>query len=219
MSRRWILAGLGSALLLSGCFAVDTTQVPMADTYPYSTQRKMQAAHHWDVLAANEAQGMLRSRALRGKALYIDPNGENSTFAQSYQELLTSRLVSQGALVRTAPGNTARVTYDVQTVDHRARRDARAPRGTWTALSAGIAVATLPINHWEEPALALIPVAGLADLFSGSWESVSSHEVVITTKVTEDDRVLYSSSNLYYINGDDAGQYASSRPLPVSNTW
>ncbi|GAA5178681.1 hypothetical protein [Modicisalibacter zincidurans] len=218
MVRKLLFTGLGSALLLGGCVA-NTSQVPMATTYPYSEQQKMQAAHHWDVLAEYEAAGILRSASLRGRSLFINPTQAGSTFAQSFGDLLTSQLVSNGALVRTDPINAARVDYRVQLVEHQDRDYVRAPVGTWTALSAGIAVATLPINNWSEPALALIPGAALVDAFSGSWESVSNQEVIVTTQVSENDRILYSSSNIYYINGDDAGQYESPKPLPVTDAW
>ncbi|MBZ9556971.1 MULTISPECIES: hypothetical protein [Modicisalibacter] len=219
MVRRLLFASAGSAWLLSGCFAVNTSQAPMATTYPYSEQRTMQAAHHWDVLAEYEAAGMLRSRALRGKSLFINATGENSTFARSFQDLLTSQLVANGALVRTDPINAAQVNYRVRLVEHTDRDVVRAPQGMWTALASGIAVATMPINHWGEPTLALIPGAALVDLFSGSWERLSNQEIVITTQVTEDGRILYSSSHIYYINGGDAGQYAASKPLPVTDSW
>lgn len=219
MVRKLLLTGLGSSLLLSGCFVANTSQVPMATTYPYSTQQKMQAAHHWDVLAEYEAAGMLRSAALRGRSLFINPTQANSTFAQSFGDLLTSQLVSNGALVRTDPLDAARVDYRVQLVEHDDRDYVREPLGTWTALSAGIAVATLPINHWSEPALALIPAAALVDAFSGSWEDISAREVIVTTQVSENNRILYSSSNIYYINGGDAEQYEASKPLPVTDAW
>ncbi|WP_136064823.1 hypothetical protein [Modicisalibacter radicis] len=219
MVRRLLLTGLGSSLLLSGCFVANTSQAPMATTYPYSEQQKMQAAHHWDVLAEYEAAGMLRSTALRGRSLFINPTHADSTFAQSFGDLLTSQLVSNGALVRTDPINAAQVDYRVQLVEHKDRDFVRAPVGTWTALSTGIAVATLPINNWSEPALAVIPGAALIDAFSGSWEDVSSQEVIVTTQVSESNRILYSSSNIYYINGGDAGQYEAPKQLPVTDAW
>ena len=54
MVRKLLFTGLGSTLLLGGCTA-NTSQVPMATTYPYSEQQKMQAAQHWDVLAEHES--------------------------------------------------------------------------------------------------------------------------------------------------------------------
>lgn len=219
MVRKLLLAGLGSSLLLSGCFVANTSQVPMATTYPYSEQQKMQAAHHWDVLAEYEAAGIMRSSALRGRPLYINPTPADSPFARSYDDLLASQLVSNGALVRTDPLAAAQLDYRVQVVEHQDRDFVRAPVGTWTALSAGVAVTTLPINNWSEPALALIPGAALVDAFSGSWESVSNQEVIVTTQVSENNRILYSSSNIYYINAGDAGQYESPKPLSVTNAW
>mgnify|MGYP004245637649 CR=1 FL=1 len=43
--------------------------------------------------------------------------------------------------------------------------------------------------------------------------------MIVTTQVSENDRILYSSSNIYYINGDDAAQYESPKPLPVTDAW
>lgn len=180
MVRKLLLTGLGSSLLLSGCFA-NTSQVPLATTYPYSEQQKMQAVQHWDVLAEYEAAGILRSDALHDRSLFINPTHANSAFAQSFGNLLSSQLVSNGALVRTDPTNAALVDYRVQLVEHQDRD------------------------------FVLEPI----DI----WENVSNQEVIVTTQVRENDRLLYSSSNIYYINGGDAGQYQLPKPLPVTDAW
>lgn len=51
--------------------------------------------------------------------------------------------------------------------------------------------------------------------------------MIITTQVIENQRIIYSSSNLYYINAGDRRQYAPpsgpAKPLlpilPVTNRW
>ena len=55
--------------------------------------------------------------------------------------------------------NTSNIHVDVEVVTHRDRGFIRPPVGAFTALTAGIAVATIPYNQWSEPALALIPGA------------------------------------------------------------
>ncbi|MFD2437135.1 hypothetical protein [Modicisalibacter luteus] len=144
-------------------------------------------------------------------------------FAQGFGLLLTSHLVSNGAIVRTDPINAAQVDYQVQIVEHDDRDNIRPPRGALTTLAAGIAVATVPVNHWSEPALALIPAAAAVDAFSGSWTSISPKEVIITTQVIDNNRILYSSSNIYYINQEDAEHYRSVldnlKTIPVTNSW
>ncbi|MHB0775665.1 hypothetical protein [Halomonas sp. WWR20] len=217
--RTWIVA-IGSAALLSGCFYVNTSQAPMVTTYPITEQQKMQAAHHWDVLAQHEAQQILSNPSLRDRSLFISANRQATPFARGFDELLISQLVSGGAAVRTDPINAAQIGYTVQVVKHRDRDFIRQPRGTWTALTTGVAVATLPINQWREPALALIPAAGLIDAFSGNWAALSNEEVIITTQVTDNNRILYSSSNIYYINAGDDDHYESGAThIPVTNRW
>ncbi|MBN7795502.1 hypothetical protein [Parahaliea mediterranea] len=207
-----------ATVLLSGCFAVMTSQAPIATSYGISDQQKMQAAHHWLVLAEHEAHNMLRSPALSGKALFVEP-GEDVDFARGFESLLTSELVTRGGFVRTEPVNTALVDTRVQVVRHKDRDFVRAPQGALTALATGIAVATIPYNHWTEPALALIPAAVAGDAYSGSWLSRSNTEVIVTTRVTENSRILYSSSNIYYINSGDNDHYGAARSIPVTDQW
>lgn len=208
-----------ASLVLTGCFQVNTAQVPVATTYAYSEQQKMQAAHHWDVLAAHQAEQMLASDRLAGRTLYVAGAEGGGAFNQAFNALLTSQLVSRNAHVSLTAANALSVTYQVQLVEHNDRGYTRAPQGAWTALAAGIAVATIPYNQWSEPSLALIPAAGIVDLFSGSWTSKSDQEVVITTQVSDNQRILYSSSNIYYVNGGDSGHYRGPAPaLPPAKT-
>ena len=219
MTRHTLLRFLVIILVssqLGGCFYRQMAQAPIATTYRYSEQQRMQAAHHWDVLADHEVDSMLGSERLRGKTYYI-PEADTShqgDFMQGYRSLLTSRLVSRGAPVSVSPAFGARVNVDVQVVDHRDRSFIRPPHGALTTLAAGIAVATVPYNHWTEPSLALIPLAAAADVVSGSWTYTGDTEVIITTQVIEDHRVIYSSSNLYYINRGDRRHYGE-RPAPA----
>lgn len=214
-----------ASLALTGCFNVNTSQAPIATTYDYSEQQKMQAAHHWNVLAAHQAEQILASERLNSRSLYITESDASSPFNEAFNSLLTSQLVSRDANVSLTSSNSLQVGYKVQVVEHTDRGMIRAPQGSLTALAAGIAVATIPYNNWSEPSLALIPAAGLADLFSGSWTSESNQEVVITTQVTDNQRVLYSTSNIYYINGGDSDHYktitppAPAKSMSLTDSW
>ncbi len=217
------------ASLLNGCLYRQMSQAPIAITYPYSEQRRMQAAFHWDVLARHEADGLLGSERLRGKTFYL-PQADTSPqgdFMRGYRSLLTSRLVERGAHVSLAATDGARIHVDVQVVDHRDRGFVRPPHGALTTLAAGIAVATIPINRWREPSLALIPAAVAADVVSGSWTYTGDTEVIITTQVIEGERISYSSSNFYYINRGDRRHYGDRTPsvtpptpsVRITNEW
>ncbi|WP_346799301.1 hypothetical protein R5M92_07655 [Halomonas sp. Bachu 37] len=230
--------GLAS-LVLSGCFYANTSQAPIAVTYPYTEQQRMQAAHHWDVLARHEANGILRNERVRFLNLYFPDGseeingytyrGSGGEFKRGFRSLLTSELVSRGAVLTTQPRvNGAQIHVDVEVVEHRDRGFIRPPVGAFTALAGGVAVATLPINNWTEPALGLIPAAMVADGISGSWTNTGNEEIIVTTQIVDDERILYSSSNIYYTNSGDRRHYApervNSRPAPtptvsVTDSW
>ncbi len=237
-TRRYLAPlGLGAvSLMLSGCFYANTSQTPIATTYPYSEQQRMQAAQHWEVLARHEAAGILASERVRFRDLHVlapehaqyGSYYSGGEFERGFRTLLTSELVSRGGSVTTQPrANGATVQIDVEVVQHRDRGYTRPPFGAYTALASGIAVASFPIRHWSEPALALIPAGILADSIGGSWTPTSNEEIIITTQIVEQDQILYSSSNIYYINAGDRRQYAPHRVpqapttpvISITDTW
>lgn len=228
--------GLGLAsLLLSGCFYANTSQAPIATTYPYTEQQRMQAAHHWDVLARHETTSILQHERVRYRDLHISEADtgylhaySGGEFGRGFRALLTSELVSRGANLTTVPNaNSANVTIDVEVVEHRDRGFIRPPVGAFTALTAGVAVATIPFNQWSEPALALIPAGIVADTTSGSWTHTGNEEIIVTTQIIDGERILYSSSNIYYINAGDRRHYAPHRvpqapvtpSVSLTDTW
>lgn len=223
MARKALCVLLGAATL-PGCFSANTSQFPLATTYPVSTQQKMQAAHHWEVLAEHQARQLLENPRIDGRALSVRSKTEaNTPFSEAFDALLTSQLVSKGGYVRTSPENALLLTWDAQVIEHKDRGWHRAHEGLWTTLAAGIAVATLPARNWEEPALALIPGAALVDLYSGNWwTGPERHEVLLTTRVEDAGQVVYSSSSIYYINGGDRDHYQSVDGVPtlqVTDRW
>ncbi|WP_456269981.1 hypothetical protein M1D97_06815 [Kushneria sp. AK178] len=216
-SRIWGVVCL--AATLSGCLNVNTSQAPMATTWEISDQQRMQAAHHWDVLARNEARSIMADQRLRSSPLYLASSQSATPFARGFHSLLESQLVQQGALVSTQPEGAVIINPKVQVVKHSDRGMIRHPPGTLTMLAAGVAWAFQPINHWSEPALALLPGIALYDAFSGNITEVGNTEVIITTRASEFDTLLYSSSNIYYVNAGDSHHYEARDGLRVSSQW
>jgi len=204
-------------LALPGCFYAQTSQAPIANTFPITEQQKMQAAQHWQVLADHEAKGIVHQ--LKGQSVYVTGGGKNSPFDQTFHQLLISELVSDGGTVMVSPGASAEVSYDVNLIEHKDRGWIRPPAGAISMLAAGVAVATVPYNNWSESALALLPVAFATDLLVGNVVSESSHEVAITTRVMQQGKLLHSSTNIYYINPGDKDHYMTpEKPQPTVQT-
>lgn len=211
-----------STALLSGCFQVNTSQKPIPTTYPVSDQQKMQAAHHWDVLASYEAKLIAKAFTSYQANLYIDKGRSQTSFHEGYEQLITSQLVQQGLSVKTTPEGAAQLSFDVSVITHKGQDSRRMAPGSWTMLAAGVAVASEAVDHWSRPVKLLLPLAVGADLYSGNFVNDSNTEVIITTRVVEGQRILYSSSNIYYINAKDTDHYeatkAPTRTVKITNT-
>ena len=90
------------------CLASGCVRMPQPQGFPYSNQPKMQAAHHWNVLAndvANRINNELIRRNYLDSALHVRHNctkpdgcgpGSASPFDEGFNDLLTTQLVDQG---------------------------------------------------------------------------------------------------------------------------
>ena len=195
-----------ACLPLTGCFELNTAQSPLATSFPVSNQQKMQSAQHWSVLANHQAELLAKNSELEGQPMFIDSRKSRSKFSRSYKSLLTSALINNGVIVSTTPLGAANITYDVSLVEHSDRDPNRMPLGYWTALTAGVWVA----SEVTSPVVGTLAAAAGVDAFSGnSINADTDHEVIITTQVALNERISYSSSNVYYVNNGDTGNYSS----------
>jgi hypothetical protein len=222
-----------TGMALSGC---PYRPIPVAASYPLTAQAKMQAAHHWDVLAEHIATRLKQSiDSIFLKAVTPPPivirfsrEQEQVPFGKAFYHLLTSQLVRKGLVVMTNSGtrtasstgysdalsyaNSLVIDYDMQTIEHRDRRLTYPPPGTFSALAGGVWLVARATDSWRNPELALFPVAAAADIAAGVnyyLPGETNREVIISTNVTMGQQVIFSSSDIYYINDGDDDHYAS----------
>lgn len=209
-----------SVVLLAGC-AAGTSQAPVAITYPRTEQQKMQAAHHWDVLAEYEAGRILTALKDASNPIYIDvPTALDSAFAYGYAAMLQSHLVSKGAVVVTEPvSGSVRISYFTQVLEHKDRGYVAPAPGTYTALGAGVVAVAAAADTWEPGALAALPVLLAADVLSGGYAKVEPTEVIITTRMIEGMLVLYSDTDIFYFNPGDTDHYLDQATLRKGMTF
>ena len=200
-----------SLLIMGGC-----ARIPEPIDYNHSVQQKMQAAHHWDVLAADVAGKINReliSKDLFNTSLYVrttcgDENmpcapQETSPFNEAFRDLLITELVSYGIPTRQTPKEDSLVVnYKVQIVRHNAKRFRTIQPGLITGLTAAVLVLR---NAPEE--LLTVAAAGLVDYANQSWVRGGHYEVIITSSMIERGSYLFRSSDIYYINDDDFIHY------------
>lgn len=213
MMPRSVLPALLVTALLSAC-ATQTLDVPRAENYPVSAQKKARAVHHWDVLAEDVA-GRIAEK-LQGKAeqqaVYVLPAAD-SAFHLGFRKLLISQLLVKGVAVGTQPTGLD-VRFDAQIVRHHSKV-ANSVQLKATSLAAGIAVVRdLTFQH-SAAAYTLIGLAaaGGYDAAKLALDGAASGgptrtEVLVTTTVEARQRYLASSSDVYYIEREDASLYS-----------
>ena len=204
----WVLPLV--AILIGGCngaylfpghtkYTFPGRWVPLAEMYPLSYQLKMQAAHHWDLLAQAEAKKI--GQALKGDrtAIYIETPKHGGSFHQAFRDLLSDQLVSDGRVVfvdqRAAKLNDAyTLRYTVQVVNHSDRQ------------TAGTAETLLRKND-------------LPFEIKLREDEATPTEALVTTQITHHGRLLMSDSVLYYLNTGDTENYTIiPAPVPPSTT-
>lgn len=213
--RTTILAIIALAAMC-GC-----SRIPEPASYPYSQQQKLQAAHHWDVLAkdvANRINNQLIISNFTSTPVYVKATCgdedtpcdlyQTSTFNEAFRDLLITELVHLGVPVDQHAGKDAiTVHYKVQTVYHQANRLRSIRPGVITVLSTAISV----LRNAPSEVVAMA-AGGTLDLANQSMVVNGHFEVIITTSMVRKSRYLFRASDIYYINDIDFYQYNNSLP-------
>lgn len=187
-----------SFFLLSGCYA----QVPRTDTFDFSTQKKLQAAKHWEIMArdiSDQISYYLKYEDLNLAnqfGVYIEPlPGE---FGEAFTRMVRERLVETGVRVVHRKEDCAVVIFELSLIKHDKKRFHRPPRGTFTAIAAGVFV--LREITWNTLAGLAVPIAAAGDVIIGKLAALPRHEILVTTAlVGTNNRYLYYRNDLYYI--------------------
>ncbi len=178
----------------------------------------MQAAHHWDVLAndvANQINNQLVQSDFIDKSVFVKTTcgtdatpcerGATTQFNEGFRDLLITRLVNFGVPTSSDKKlSDIDVNYKVQVVYHLSRRPT-IPPGLLTILSAAVAV----FRHAPGEIQSLALAAGL-DIANSAGAQNGHYEVIITTSMVNDEKYLFRTSDIYYINDPDFWQYQNS---------
>lgn len=209
-------------LIFSGiilCLVSACIRLPQPQGFFYSEQRKMQAAHHWNVLA-NDIANRINSELIRQNYLntpvYVRHNcgspdvcgsGDTFPFDEGFNDLLTTQLVNFGVNTLVKEDDGLIVDYKVQIIQHRANRRQWPQPGMFTALTAGILV------FRDAPStIASLAAAATIDTLNAVSVTNGHFEIVITTSIVDGNRYVMRTSDLYYINDVDFWQYQQPQP-------
>jgi hypothetical protein len=159
--------------------------------------------------------------------LYLPAPSENAPiFNKTFYNLLRSHLIRNDLMVvnrsdgpysacysPNVPCKALTMEYDINVVQHKDRNAPFRLPGRITALATAGAISAYIINnveHYGQAAWSVIPVIGLLEWPNFKrmyWPDETNTEVAITVTATDGDFVIFSDSNIFYINTGDSDHY------------
>jgi len=207
--------------MLIGCSFDHATNAylpyPLAQNPPLEYQDKLQAAAHWDVLAANEAEEISTLVGTNASISFENEQSETD-FNLAYKKMLTGHLLNQGVRVLDSAGEYL-LKFQAQIVNHSNRDALSLPAGIVTSGTvAGLLTLNAASNLTHSLVMA-IPFAYAEDWFLANSKEgrTPDTEVLITTELYQSNEVVESSTRIYYFNQGNESMYETPPPVPDPN--
>lgn len=223
-----------AATLLSGCAYQLTGAYERPDgkvfqnarAFNDGNQHRIASASHWKLVAENEAK-LLHQKVknepkitLNSDITYHIEKNNNSSFSNTYYNLLTSSLVSNGKQVDTEnKNNHVNITYDVNIVKHIGGKATPGLEDRDHLPDPFSLTAATYYIFSEIAGIIKVPPAVFGEQLIKNLSSAT--EVVITTKAVQNTKILYSASSVYYIDGINQAEYLKTiqiSPIPQTSS-
>ncbi len=192
----WLVA----ATVLAGCSTHGTpelqSQAPVAVNFPISYQRTFQSAAHWHAVAADMAEQIQHGLGGRHPFVTLVTAEHASVFDATFRDMIGDELVRRGIGVHkqsARSASTPSIEIDCRVVRHHWSRPVRSPPGAY--------IGQIP---------AIIPVVNLlvAEVASGMAMTTPSTELVLTSRIIENQGVSWASTQVFYVDPGDLAQYS-----------
>jgi hypothetical protein len=220
------IIGLSIYLLCSslavGCLSVSTkrlppepllSEAPLPKLFPLTTQEKIQAVHHWDLIAGHTAglvkNGLQASYPRRVRAIYVAPSGV-TPFEKAFHALLITHLFEEGLSVSNDPKDNLILSFDIELVKHPTRLIG-IDSDVYDALGPGLIVRTgPPVPEARKDASRDYLVSRTTRLSNETGDHVFTlpeNEIILTTSLTQNGSYMMRKSSIYYIDDPEWWQY------------
>ena len=231
----WLNVYLVVLLAIGGCYLGSrapakpvTSHMPVPNAFQLSTQQKMQAAHHWKLLAEDVAH--LIAEKIDGGyhdtliPIYVAPSGI-TPFEKAFHDLLLTSLVEIGMDVSNRPEGNRQLSFDIQVITHH-HKILRSGAVVYESLAPGFLVQRDAAPSSSGPEKSTDEAEGLAhsselnpedgiieyrvelNVEAGEYTvELPKNEIIVTTSLMFSGKYIMRNSSIYYINDPDWSQY------------
>jgi len=226
--RNYLILG-ASLSLLAGCAPFQHTEAPLASNFYTTNQMKLQAGHHWQVIADDMADSIAAALVKGGvciapagscPAVFVAPATPASQFAKAFQTSFVTRLVGKDLKIATAGPSDINVAIDIQAVRFSPGRSQYLGVGKFTMLSTGL-WGLHEIHLHRSAGAAVVAATIAADVYEWNMSEFAKGptpqmEVIVTASATKGKQFIARTTNVYYIADTDAELYAPPSKGPVA---
>ena len=208
------------ALTLAAC-VTPYSEAPTAKNFPTSSQPKLQAAAHWQVITddlANNIKSNMSKRVSKDQAIYVSATG-NSPFNHAVVGEIISSLVADGYNIAKSPSNAMNMDIETQVLKFSGSRSQAKRAGLASAIATGVwALAEVGTN---------VTAAGVAtgliygveaknyinsDIAAGQTPKT---EIIINVALSDAERFLAVTRGTYYVADTDSNLYQAATVTQV----
>lgn len=206
---------LACMLVLAGC-VTPYSEVPVAKTFPTTSQEKLQAAAHWGLITndlSKKIQANMSSKVDKGQSLYVSANNA-SPFNQAVVAELISSLVADGYTVVKKAENSVKIDVDTQVLEFSPDRLQARKVGVPTAIATGL---------WASAEVGSITAAGVVTAVIAGGEALSymnsdrasgatpKTEIIINVSASDANHYIAVTRGTYYVSDTDKGLYQAAQ--------
>lgn len=221
---KWLSAFLFPLCFFVGCVHVASdsnpavqsvvSEAPVPKLPPMNTQEKIQAAHHWGLIAQHIA-GLVKRDLAAGKAqpfsaIYVAPSGV-TPFEKVFHTFLITELVEEGLTVSSDPRGSLVLSFDIELITH-PHRVIGIDSSVYNTLGPGLVVKPEASRYDTRLDTAVdYQVSKRTRALEKGDDYIFTlprNEVIITTSLKQNECYIMRNSSIYYIDDPEWWQYA-----------
>jgi hypothetical protein len=222
-----------AAFLLSACagrhviytdelqMVAPNNEAPIVTNFPTSTQRKLQAGEHWNLIARDSAKAINESMQRAGtciprttecRAIFVRTPEVLTEFSRAFYNQLKTALVDNGVAVAKMnhPGSVE-MDIDIQPIKFTSNRPQYRYAGVASELGQGVWALrdVADMNPTDSSLSPSPPLTNTDTWFRSQFASGQTprSEIVVTLSLSDARNYMARSTNVYYVADSDAQLY------------
>ena len=202
------------------------SEVPKPILHDFTTQKKIQASSHWNVLAEDigaDVLNVIRQENTSTPSIAFSPNN-NSPFCRAFRSFLGTYFVNSGIDIKENNNADYQLNWAVQVIKHEGERSSSGSFPGKNTLVAMLGSGVYKIVDSGSVGAGVIGGAVVLDLIQEVYNinriDLPKNEILINISLVESNKYKYRSSNVYYLNDLDIKHYYGTRdPIGAGNKF